>query len=132
MVDTTAFAGKDIQQQSTNRVLQDRLYKSIRLLFDWLERNDYEAMIRRRSDLLPIRHNSAHNQLWFQRKKGNKHVSKQAHVRADDRCREAGGGRASGEDVAGEVGLSKHTIYAWMARYGAYLNQAQGVFPHAW
>jgi hypothetical protein len=37
MLNTTAFARKDIQHQSNTCVLQDRLHKSIPLLFNWLE-----------------------------------------------------------------------------------------------
>ena len=51
------------------------------------------------------------------------HVEKQAHGGADDRCAEAG---RKVEDVAREVRVSKHTIYAWKAKYGGMdVSEAQ-------
>jgi len=43
MVSTTAFAGKAVPHHRKNSALQDRIYESISLLFDWLERNDYRG-----------------------------------------------------------------------------------------
>jgi hypothetical protein len=40
---TMAFAGNALQHQRKNPILQGRLYESIRLLVDWLERNDYKG-----------------------------------------------------------------------------------------
>jgi len=60
--------------------------------------------------------------------KGEKHVQNEAH-RSGDHCRaEAGGGGTEGEDVAREAGVSKHTIYAWKAKYGGMeVSEAQEV-----
>lgn len=46
---------------------------------------------------------------------------------ADHSCAEAdGSGRRGGKDVAGEQGASKHTTYAWKAKYhGLDANEAQ-------
>lgn len=51
------------------------------------------------------------------------HVEEQAYGGADDRCAEAG---REVEDVAREVGVSKHTLYAWKAKYcGMDVSEAQ-------
>jgi hypothetical protein len=50
--------------------------------------------------------------------KREKHVEELAHRRADDWGAEAIGGGTQAEDVAREVGVSKHTIYARKAKYG--------------
>jgi putative transposase len=58
--------------------------------------------------------------------KGKKHVEEQAHGSGDDRGVETDRGGVKAEDVAREVGVSKHTIYAWKARYGGMdVSQAQ-------
>ena len=44
MINTTAFAGEEIEQQhNDNRELKAELYGSISRLYDWLERNDYRG-----------------------------------------------------------------------------------------
>ena len=58
--------------------------------------------------------------------RGRGYVEEQAHGGADDRGAEATGGGRKAEDVAREVGVSKHTIYAWKAKYGGMdVSQAQ-------
>ncbi len=55
------------------------------------------------------------------------YVEEQAHRGADDRCalKQVEAGRAV-EDVARELGVSKHTLYAWKAKYGGMdVSQAQ-------
>jgi len=42
MADTTAFAG-EIEQQGKNDIAKDELFRSISLLSDWLEKNDYKG-----------------------------------------------------------------------------------------
>ena len=49
--------------------------------------------------------------------KGKSYVDEQAHRGADDWGAEAVGAGRKAEDVAREVGVSKHTIYAWKAKY---------------
>ena len=58
--------------------------------------------------------------------RGRGYVEEQAHGRADDRAlKQLEAGRKA-EDVAREVGVSKHTIYAWKAKYGGMdVSQAQ-------
>lgn len=43
MASTTAFAGEQIRNQGTNRVVKGQLYESIGRLYDWLERNEYRG-----------------------------------------------------------------------------------------
>ena len=58
--------------------------------------------------------------------KGKGYVEEQAHGSADDRGAEAVGGGAQGRRRSREVGVSKHTIYAWKAKYGGMdVSQAQ-------
>ena len=58
--------------------------------------------------------------------KGRDDVEESAHGGADDWGAEAVGGGAKAEDVAREVGVSKHTIYAWKAKYGGMdVSEAQ-------
>ena len=58
--------------------------------------------------------------------KGKGYVEEQSHGSADDRGAEATGNGTQAEDVAREVGVSKHTIYAWKAKYGGMdVSQAQ-------
>jgi hypothetical protein len=45
-------------------------------------------------------------------------VEGQAHGGADDCCAEAGGGGPEGRERGAGVGVSKHTLYAWKAKYG--------------
>ena len=50
----------------------------------------------------------------------------EAHGGADDRCAEAMEAGRKAEDVAREVGVSKHTLYAWKAKYGGMdVSEAQ-------
>lgn len=60
--------------------------------------------------------------------RGRGYVEEQSQRGADDRGAEAKqleAGRKA-EDVAREVGVSKHTIYAWKAKYGGMdVNEAQ-------
>jgi len=49
---------------------------------------------------------------------GKGYVEEQAHGSADDRGARAVGSGRKAEDVAREVGVSKHTTYAWKAKYG--------------
>jgi putative transposase len=54
---------------------------------------------------------------------GAEDVEEQAYGGADDCCAEAG---RKVEDVAREFGVSKHTIYAWKAKYGGMdVSEAQ-------
>ncbi len=54
------------------------------------------------------------------------YVEEQAQGSADDRGTEASRGGRKLEDVAREVGVSKHTLYAWKAKYGGMeVSQAQ-------
>jgi putative transposase len=58
--------------------------------------------------------------------KGKKDVEEQAHGSADDRCAETVEAGRKAENVAREVGVSKHTIYAWKAKYGGMdVSEAQ-------
>jgi putative transposase len=58
--------------------------------------------------------------------KGKKHGEEQSQGSADDRGAEATEAGRRAEDVAREVGVSKHTIYAWKAKYGGMdVSQAQ-------
>jgi transposase len=52
-------------------------------------------------------------------RKGNKAMSISKHTEAEmiGALKQLEAGRKA-EDVAGEVGVSKHTIYAWKAKYG--------------
>ena len=50
--------------------------------------------------------------------KGKRHVEESAYGSADDRGIETTGGGRKAEDIGREVGVSKHTIYAWKAEYG--------------
>ena len=61
------------------------------------------------------------------KERGRGYVEEQAHGGADDRGAEAsGGGAEGGRRGAREVGVSKHTIYAWKAKYGGMdVSQAQ-------
>jgi len=60
------------------------------------------------------------------KERGRRYVEEQAHRSADDRGTEAGRGGRKVEDVAREVGVSKHTLYAWKAKYGGMdVSQAQ-------
>jgi putative transposase len=52
----------------------------------------------------------------FANERGRVYVEEQAHGSADD-LKQVEAGRAV-EDVAREVGVSKHTLYAWKAKYG--------------
>ena len=62
----------------------------------------------------------------FANERGRVYVEKQAHGSADDWGSEASGSRWKVEDVAREVGVSKHTIYGWKAKYGGMdVSQAQ-------
>ncbi len=55
------------------------------------------------------------------KERGREYVEEQAHGGADDRSlKQLEAGRKA-EDVAREVGVSKHTIYAWKAKYGAWM-----------
>jgi hypothetical protein len=56
VVNTTAFAGEDMRQQSKNRVLQDRLYKSTFFCSIGSERNDCKGYdsIRRSQCIRPF------------------------------------------------------------------------------
>ena len=55
-----------------------------------------------------------------------KDVEEQAHRSADDRGGQADGSRPKAEDVAREVGVSTHTIYAWKSKYGGMdVSEAQ-------
>ena len=60
------------------------------------------------------------------KRKGKRYVEEQSHRGADDRgLKELEAGRKA-EDVAREIGVSKHTIYAWKAKYGGMdVSQAQ-------
>jgi putative transposase len=58
------------------------------------------------------------------KERGREYVEERSHGGGDDRGAEATGGRA--EDVAREAGVSKHTIYAWKAKYdGMDVSEAQ-------
>jgi putative transposase len=63
----------------------------------------------------------------FANEKGRVYVEKQAHGSADDWGTQASDAGRKEEDVAREVGVSKHTIYGWkMAMYGGMdVSQAQ-------
>jgi hypothetical protein len=43
MVNTTAFAGEETDLQGKNDVVREELFRSINLLFGWLEKNDYKG-----------------------------------------------------------------------------------------
>jgi len=45
-------------------------------------------------------------------------MSKSRHTEADHRSAQASRSRTQDRDVAREQGVSKHTIYAWKAKYG--------------
>jgi len=54
------------------------------------------------------------------------YVQEQARGGADHSGAEAGGGGRTADEVARENGVSKHTIYAWKAKYGGLeVNEAQ-------
>ncbi len=58
--------------------------------------------------------------------KRKRYVEEQAHRGADDRGAETTGSGRKAEDVAREVGVSKHKIYAWKSKYGGMdVSQAQ-------
>jgi transposase len=58
--------------------------------------------------------------------KGKEDVEEQAYGSADHRGIEAIEAGRKAEDVTREVGVSKHTIYAWKAKYGGRdVSQAQ-------
>jgi len=58
--------------------------------------------------------------------KGKRHVEEQSHGGADDRALQQLEAGRKAEDVAREVGVSKHTIYAWKAKYGGMdVSEAQ-------
>jgi putative transposase len=60
------------------------------------------------------------------RKKGEGAVEEQAHRGTDDRCAEASGGGTSRRGCGAGDGVSKHTLYAWKAKYGGTdVSQAQ-------
>ena len=62
----------------------------------------------------------------FAKERGRRYVEEQAHGSADDRSAEAGGSWGAVEDVARELGASKHMLYAWKAKYGGMdVSQAQ-------
>ena len=50
--------------------------------------------------------------------KGKGDVKEQTHGSGDDWSVETTGSGRKAEDVVREVGASKHTIYAWKAKYG--------------
>ena len=50
--------------------------------------------------------------------KGTRHVEESAQRSADVGALKQLEARRKAEDVAREVGVSKHTIYAWKAKYG--------------
>jgi putative transposase len=62
----------------------------------------------------------------FAKERGNKHVSEQdTEGQMIAALKQVEAGRAV-EDVAREVGVSKHTIYGWKAKYGGMdVSQAQ-------
>src|SRR6266446_1592216 len=60
------------------------------------------------------------------KERGRGYVEEPAHGGADDRGAEAVGGGRKADDVARGVGVSKHTIYAWKAKYGGMdVSEAQ-------
>jgi putative transposase len=62
----------------------------------------------------------------FAKERGRVYVEEHSHRSTDDRGAEASRGWAESEDVAREVGVSKHTLYAWKAKYGGMdVSQAQ-------
>jgi putative transposase len=62
----------------------------------------------------------------FAKERGRVYVEEQTHGSADDRCFEAVEAGRAVEDVARELGVSKHTLYAWKAKYGGMdVSQAQ-------
>jgi putative transposase len=67
---------------------------------------------------------SAHNRIRFSYSGGGaEHVEEQAQIIAALKQVEAG---RKAEDVAREQGVSKHTIYAWKAKYGGMdVSEAQ-------
>jgi putative transposase len=70
---------------------------------------------------------SAQSWVWFQRKEGEEGMSKSRHTEAQmiGALKQVEAGRKA-EDVAREVGVSKHTLYAWKAKYGGMdVSQAQ-------
>jgi hypothetical protein len=54
----------------------------------------------------------------FGRTKGEADEQEQAYGSADDRCAKAGGIGTQGGRPSAEQGVSKHTLYAWKAKYG--------------
>jgi putative transposase len=77
-----------------------------------------------RSDLLPIFRTKL--SMISAKERGSGYVEEQSHRGADDRAlKQLEAGRKA-EDVAREVGVSKHTIYAWKAKYGGMeVSEAQ-------
>ena len=62
----------------------------------------------------------------FAKERGRVYVEEQAHGSTDDRGAEAGRSGACGRGCGAEQGVSKHTLYAWKAKYGGMdVNQAQ-------
>ncbi len=77
-----------------------------------------------RSDLLPIIRTKLG--MICAKERGSGYVEEQAQRGADDRSAQTTGRGTRAEDVAREVGVSKHTIYAWKAKYGGMdVSQAQ-------
>ena len=61
-------------------------------------------------------------------RKGEEHVQSEAHRGGDYCSSQAGEAGRKAEDVAREAGVSKHTIYAWKAKYGGMeVSEAQEV-----
>ena len=78
-------------------------------------------------DVVTCSPKSAHNRVRFPYSGVRaEHVEEQAYGGADDCCAEAMEAGRKAEDVAREVGVSKHTIYAWKAKYGGMdVSEAQ-------
>ena len=66
---------------------------------------------------LPPRIRPFWNTIWT-KERGTTDEPKQAHGSADHRCAQAMEAGRRAEDVARDQGVSKHTIYAWKAKYG--------------
>ena len=75
-------------------------------------------------DLMPVFRTSPN--MISDEGKGKEDVEERAHRSGDDRAlKQLEAGRKA-EDVAREVGVSKHTIYAWKAKYGGMdVSEAQ-------
>ena len=62
------------------------------------------------------------------KRKGEECIEEQAHRGGNDRSVEAGGGGTKGRGCDAEVGVSKHTIYGWKAKFGGMdINEVQEV-----